>query len=73
MFFPTINTHIPFRPTPPYQPDWGRVLGPQPFDAEATAASFAHAPDWTHLGPAYADTVAYTFTYLGGFLRAAAG
>jgi hypothetical protein len=68
-FFATINTHVPFRPTPPYQPDWRRVLAPDPFDAAATAASLAQAPDWTNLAPAYADTLAYTFTYLAGYLR----
>ncbi len=47
VFFPTINTHIPFRPTPPYQPDWTRVLGPHPFDDAAAAASIAQSPDWT--------------------------
>ena len=26
VFFPTISTHIPFSPTPPYQPDWPRAL-----------------------------------------------
>jgi hypothetical protein len=68
-FFATINTHVPFRPTPPYQPDWRRVLGPEPFDAAATAASLAQVPDWTNLAPAYSDTLAYTFAYLAGYLR----
>ena len=30
-FLPTINTHIPFLPVPPYQADWQRVLAPQPY------------------------------------------
>ena len=25
VFFPTISTHTPFTPTPPYQPDWTRI------------------------------------------------
>jgi hypothetical protein len=29
----------------------------------------AERPEWTNLGPAYADAVAYAFTYLAGFLR----
>ena len=32
MFFPTISTHTPFRPTPPYQQDWQRMLTDRPFD-----------------------------------------
>lgn len=70
VFFPTINTHIPFRPTPPYQPDWTRVLGPHPFDDAAAAASIAQSPDWTSLGVPYAESFVYTMQYLGGYLRA---
>jgi hypothetical protein len=70
VFFPTINTHVPFRPTPPYQADWRRVLGDDPFDAAETRASVTQTPDWTDLTAAYADTLAYTFEYLAGYLRA---
>ena len=70
LFFPTINTHIPFRPTPPYQPDWARVLTQHPFDAAAVAASIAQAPDWTSLGVPYAESFVYTLDYLAAYLRA---
>jgi hypothetical protein len=70
VFFPTINSHVPFRPTPPYQSDWQRLLGADPYDAAATAASLAQQPDWTNLAPAYAATLAYTFEFLAGYLRA---
>jgi hypothetical protein len=69
VFFPTINTHIPFRPTPPYQPDWQRVLGPKPYDDAMTAASLGVQPDWTSLGVPYAESVSYTLEYLAGYLR----
>jgi len=69
VFLPTINTHIPFLPTPPYQADWQRVLGTTPFDAADVAASVARTPDWTSLGAPYAETFAYTFTYLAGYVR----
>jgi hypothetical protein len=69
VFFPTINTHVPFRPTPPYQADWRRVLGDAPFDAAKTQASVAQTPEWTNLTAAYADSLAYTFEYLAGYLR----
>lgn len=68
VFFPTISSHAPFRPTPPYQPDWERLRGEQPFGDEA-AAALAVAPDWTNLGPAYADTIAYAHDWLAGWLR----
>lgn len=67
--FPTINSHIPFRPTPPYQPDWRRMLTPEPFDPAATAAALAEAPKLAGLGQAYADSLAYLFRVLAGWLR----
>jgi Sulfatase len=73
LFFPTINTHIPFRPTPPYQADWMRVVGPHPFDDAAAAASIAQSPDWTSLGVPYGESFAYTLEYLAGYLRARPG
>jgi hypothetical protein len=68
VFFPTISSHAPFRPTPPYQPDWERLAGDRPFGAEAQAA-LEVAPDWTDLGPAYGDTIAYAHEWLAGWLR----
>ncbi len=69
VFFPTVNTHIPFRPTPPYQPDWQRVLTAHPFDDADTAASLAQSPDWMSLGVPYAESFAYTLRIVGGYLR----
>lgn len=69
LFFPTISSHMPFRPTPPYQPDWPRVLSEQPYDSGEVAASLAERPNWTDLSLDYAATMAYTFDYLSGYLR----
>jgi hypothetical protein len=69
LFFPTITSHMPFRPTPPYQPDWARVLGAEPYSPDAVAASLAVEPNWTDLGADYADTIAYAYETLAGFLR----
>jgi phosphoglycerol transferase MdoB-like AlkP superfamily enzyme len=67
VFFTTISSHAPFRPTPPYQPDWTRLLGPTPYGAEAEAA-IAQQPDWTNLSPAYGDSIAYALQWLAGYL-----
>ena len=40
VFFPTITTHAPFTPAPPYQPDWARVLTPR----RATTRRISTAP-----------------------------
>ena len=68
-FFPTVSTHAPFIPTPPYQPDWSRLASPTPFDAKALAASWDQTPDWLHLERGYLQSVAYAFASFGGYLR----
>jgi phosphatidylglycerophosphate synthase len=70
VFFATISTHMPFRPVPPYQPDWSRVLSAEPYDAERLDEEPAGYAEWTNMRPAYAATLAYTFEYVAGFLRA---
>jgi phosphatidylglycerophosphate synthase len=72
VFFATISTHMPFNPVPPYQPDWERVLSAEPYDRDRLEAASMGLGDWTNLRPAYAATLAYTFTYVAGFLRAQA-
>src|SRR5215831_14306889 len=69
MFFPTISTHTPFRPTPPYQPDWARTLTDQPYDEADLDRSFDQQADWLNLGPSYVDAISYTYATLSGYLR----
>jgi hypothetical protein len=69
MFFPTISTHTPFRPTPPYQPDWSRMLTDRPFDEADLDRSFDQQADWLNLGPSYVDAISYTYATLSGYLR----
>ncbi len=69
LLFNTITPHMPFRPTPPYQSDWSRLLTDKPYDQQAVEESLSLLPEWNNLQPAYAGTLAYTFTYLSGYLR----
>jgi len=69
VFFATITTHAPFVPTPPYQPDWARVLSATPYDPEALDRAWSAWPDWTDLGPSYLEALEYAFTHLTGYLR----
>jgi hypothetical protein len=69
LFLPTINTHIPFLPIPPYQPDWQRVQAAEPFAPADVSASLGRVPDWMSLGRPYADSFVYTFQVLAGYLR----
>jgi hypothetical protein len=69
VFFPTISTHMPFRPTPPYQGDWNRLLSPAPYTPEQLGGALDKLPEWLNLRPAYADALAYTYAYWSGYLR----
>jgi hypothetical protein len=69
IFFPTITTHAPFTPAPPYQPDWSRVLTPHAYDADDLDRAWSDQPDWLDLGPSYVHALAYTHMTVGGYLR----
>ena len=60
---------MPFRPTPPLQEDWARVLSTTPFDAPDVQHSITETPQWTNMGASYADSVRYAFEVLASYLR----
>ncbi len=69
VFFPTITTHAPFTPAPPYQQDWTRVLTTNPYDKADLDRAWSEQPDWLNLGPSYVQSLIYTHATLGGYLR----
>jgi hypothetical protein len=69
VFFPTISTHFPFSPTPPYQADWARMLTDHPYGGRAIVEAYAHEPDWTSFAPGYVNAISYTYETLSGYLR----
>jgi hypothetical protein len=69
VFFPTISTHFPFSPTPPYQPDWTRMMDEHPYDGPAIVRAYAQQPDWKNFRAGYVEAIAYDFAVLGGYLR----
>ena len=68
-FFPTISTHAPFTPAPPYQPDWARVLSARPYDDAELDRAWSEQPDWLNLAPSYVRALSYTYATVGGYLR----
>lgn len=69
VFFPTITSHAPFRPLPPYQPDWDRLLSAAPFDPARLPPRVAPADEWRNLDPAYGDAIGYALATIAGYLR----
>ena len=69
VFFPTISTHTPFVPAPPYQPDWERMLTPTPYDTDDLDRAWSQWADWLDLGPSYVQALDYMHATVGGYLR----
>jgi len=69
LFFPTISSHFPFSPVPPYQADWARVLSAAPFDAEALAAVDADRVNWLDMRTNYLASVNYVYRWLTGWFE----
>lgn len=65
VFFPTITSHVPFSPTPPYVADWDRLAAAVPFDPPP-AATAAGPGDMI---PNYRRSIAYNLRLLAGFTR----
>lgn len=63
----TMSTHFPFSPVPPYQPDWSRVLGDQPFNADDIARVQVEKVNWLDMRPDYLRTINYAHTWLAGY------
>lgn len=67
LFFPTISSHFPFSPVPPYQPDWQRALSSTPFDAKELEAVAAQRVNWFDMRPDYLASVNYVYRWLSGY------
>ena len=67
--FPSVMSHIPFSPTPPYQADWSRLTGPDPYDEPSLSHALAGRPRWSDQTPAYLGAMRYNVDWLGGFLK----
>ena len=69
VFYPTISTHFPFSPTPPYQADWPRLLTAEPFTDAQIVDAYSTEPDWLDFGPGYVAALTYDFASIAGYLR----
>ena len=67
-YFPSITSHMPFHPVPPYLADWARILTDQPFDAAQMVAVKAQKEDWFNMRPGYTGMIDYNYQWLAGYL-----
>jgi hypothetical protein len=68
LFFATITPHVPFRPVPPYQPDWERLLSASPYDPADAERALADRADWLRLRGGYVGMIRYTYDWLGAWV-----
>jgi hypothetical protein len=68
MFFPSITSHMPFHPVPPYQSDWQKLLSNEPFDAQQMQTVDEQREDWFNMRPGYVGMMDYNYQWLGGML-----
>ena len=67
-WFPSITSHMPFHPVPPYLADWAKILTDRPFDDEQMAAVNAQKEDWFNMRPGYTGMMDYNYQWLAGYL-----
>jgi hypothetical protein len=69
VFFPTINSHAPFAPLPPYHPDWSQVAAVSDATLLSAAVELSGRLDGAELAAAYVLSIRYNLEVLGGYLR----
>ncbi len=70
--FPTLASHAPFGPIAPYVDDWERLLRADAYLPPESGAAEPAAASWLRPVPAYLDSLAYTFRWLGDYLSSRA-
>jgi hypothetical protein len=64
VFAAMVSSHIPFRPVPPYQPQWDQLLTDNPYDPAAVETSLSQLPNWLALREPYVDSIRYSWQWL---------
>jgi hypothetical protein len=67
VFYPTITSHFPFSPVPPYVADWDSLDGPQPY-GDLVPTTHGEQADPVQMKQNYLDTIGYDLRLLAGFL-----
>lgn len=67
--FPTLNSHAPFHPLPPFVADWARLTGPAAYTPAQQMHAMEELTSWRDPVPAYVQSIALTWQWLGAYLR----
>lgn len=67
--FPTLNSHAPFHPLPPFVADWTRLTGPAAYTPAQQMHAMEELTSWQDPVPAYVQSIALTWQWLGAYLR----
>ncbi|KQP37035.1 hypothetical protein [Pseudorhodoferax sp. Leaf274] len=67
--FPTLDSHAPFRPLAPFVADWQRLAGPQPYTVQERAQALDEPVSLRAPVPAYVQSIAGTWAWLGDYLQ----
>lgn len=67
--FPTLNSHAPFHPLPPFVADWTRLTGPAAYTPAQQAHAMEELTSWRDPVPAYVQSIDLTWQWLGAYLR----
>ncbi len=75
LIFPTVMSHIPFDPLPPYLADWAAATAGTGYGQVSPPAAAKTAGDWSRIKNAYRESIRYDFDVLAGLVsqRAAQG
>jgi len=65
--FPTVMSHMPFAPVPPYLADWSRAADPAAYGAAATRQDAALG-NWKAARGAYRTAMLYNLDMVEGFI-----
>lgn len=70
--FPTVNSHAPFHPLPPFVADGSRLTRADAYSPEQQLGALEAQVSWRDPVPAYVQSIALNWEWLGAYLRAQA-
>lgn len=68
LFFPSITSHLPFHPVPPYLTDAALALQDNPFSSAQLADIAQQKEQWFNMRPPYAEMMRYNHQWIGGWI-----